>query len=364
MLHLAYIVLFFAFFQLGNALLNLFFVQKLRRAKYAGNDLVSILIPARNEEKNITALLNSLQKLSYKNLEIIVFDDHSDDRTAEIVSKFAGNDNRIRLIESKHLEKGWLGKNYACHQLANMARGRYLLFIDCDVMLNGSIIEDAVFKLNSQDLGLLTIFPKQIMRTTGERITVPIMNYILLTLLPLIFVRTSPFASHAAANGQFMLFSADVYHEYKPHSKFKSSPVEDILTARYLKRNKVKVACLPGDNRIVCRMYKSYTEALKGFSKNVLVFFGNQPVLAILFWFITTLGFIPVLLINICWFVLYVVLVLITRTLVSIISKQHVGYNILLLIPQQFFLLHVIIKSVQFKYTKKYMWKGRKIYQS
>ncbi len=362
MLYLAYIVLLFAIFQIANVLINLIFIQNLRRARDVNNDLVSILIPARNEEKNIAALLKSLQNLSYKNLEIIVCDDQSDDQTAEIVTKFAENDNRIRLIKSKSLEKGWLGKNYACHLLANTASGKYLLFVDSDVLLSGSIIEDAIFKLKRQNLGLLTIFPKQIMSTPGERITVPIMNYILLSLLPLIFVRTSPFSSHAAANGQFMLFSADVYHKYKPHANFKNSPVEDISIARYLKRNKVKVSCLVGDNSLVCRMYKSYIEALNGFSKNVLIFFGNKPALAVLFWVITTLGFIPVMLINIYWLLLYVALVLITRILVSKISKQHIGHNILLLIPQNFFLLHVIIRAVQFKYKKNYLWKGRKIY--
>ncbi len=362
MIYLAYIVFIFALMQFANATVNLIFIQKLKRTISEFSDLVSILIPARNEEKNIGALLKSMQVLNYKHVEILVYDDQSTDRTADIVKNMSAIDNRVRLIESKKLESGWLGKNYACHFMAKEAKGKYLLFIDADVILSDTIIEDALNTIKRQKLGLLSVFPKQIMITPSEKITVPLMNYILLTLLPLIFVRVSPFRSHAAANGQFMFFSASAYKKFNPHLVYKKSPVEDIAISRYLKKNKVIISCMLGDNRLMCRMYHSYSEALNGFSKNVLMFFGNQSFPAILFWFFTTLGFIAVLYVSYELFLYYIGLILLTRILVSIISKQNIVSNILLLIPQHFFLLHVIIKAIGIKFTKNYVWKGRRIY--
>jgi len=362
MVYLASIAFIFALLQLANATVNLVFYQRLIPAKYELNDLVSILIPTRNEEKNIGTLLASLQEIKYQHVEILVYDDQSTDRTAAIVNEWAASDQRIRLIHPKQLKPGWLGKNHACHNMAQEARGAYLLFIDADVVLSGNIVEDAVHTLKKQKLGLLSFFPRQLILSSGEKVSVPIMNYILLTLLPLIFVRHSPFSAHAAANGQFMLFSASIYNKFNPHLTFKDSPVEDISIAQHFKKNKIKVSCMLGDKQVTCRMYSSYREALNGFSKNVLMFFGNQTLLAILFWALTTLGFIFIASISLKLFFLYTALIILTRVIVSIISRQHIMSNILFIIPQHVFLLHVISNAIMIKRKKNYTWKERKIY--
>ncbi|MBI9064075.1 MAG: glycosyltransferase [Marinilabiliaceae bacterium] len=362
MVYLASIVFIFALLQLANATINLVFYQRLVKPKSQLNDWVSILIPARNEEKNIGILLASLQQIKYQHVEILVYDDQSTDRTAAIVNEWAASDQRIRLIRSTELKPGWLGKNHACYTMAQAARGAFLLFIDADVTLSGTIVEEAVHTLKKQKLGLLSFFPKQLILSSGEKVSVPIMNYILLTLLPLIFVRHSPFSAHAAANGQFMLFDASIYNKFNPHLTFKNSPVEDISIARHFKKNKVKVSCMLGDKRVSCRMYTSYREALNGFSKNVLMFFGNQTLLAILFWSLTTLGFIFIASISLKLFFLYTALIVLTRVIVSIISRQHIMSNILFIIPQHVFLLHVISNALMIKRKKNYTWKERKIY--
>ena len=362
MIYIAYIVFIFTLLQFANVVINLIFLQTPKKSKVSCTELVSILIPARNEEANIEVLLKYLHELRYKHIEIIVFDDQSTDRTAEVVKGFTAKDRRIRLMQSKGLEKGWLGKNYACYSLATQAKGKYFLFIDADVVLKNSILEDAVYTVQKYDLGLLSIFPKQLMLSKGEKTTVPVMNYILISLLPLIFVRISPFTSHSAANGQFMMFTSTEYKKLEPYKKFKNTPVEDISIARYYKKNKVNVSCMLGNENILCRMYKGYNEAVNGFSKNVLMFFGNSPVLALLFWLISTLGFIPILLYRTDLFVIYITIVLFTRILVSVISKQNVLDNMAYLLPQQYFLIHVIIKAIRLKFYKNYIWKGRRIY--
>lgn len=362
MIYLAYIVASFTALQLAVALINLIFRQKLPRAQGSGA-LVSVLIPARNEETNIATILSDLQQQDYQNMEVIVFNDQSTDRTAEMVQEFSNIDNRIKLINSTGLASGWLGKNYACHSLAKQASGDFLLFLDADVHLMKDIINRTIGYATRNELGLLSIFPTQRMKTLGERFTVPIMNFILLSLLPLLLVQKSRFVSLSAANGQFMLFNATIYKKYLPHKEMKNHRVEDIAIARYLKRNNIKIACLTGDQDIQCRMYTDAGEAIRGFSKNVLSFFGESVFFSILFWLITTVGFIPILITHgTKEFVLYAAVILLIRVFISISSKQSVVKNILLLIPQQFALGVIISRAIQNKFKKKYQWKGRNIY--
>ncbi|MGC8824420.1 MAG: glycosyltransferase [Bacteroidales bacterium] len=361
-LYLAYASLLFLGIQLINTLLNFIFIQRLRNGAPTTSERISILIPARNEEDNIPFLLADLSKCSNPNLEIVVFDDESTDGTANVVENFAKVDNRIRLIRSNGLPVGWLGKNHACHRLAQNASGNYLLFLDADVRIDESVIADAVVYLKKNNLKLLTVFPTQLMMTFGERISVPIMNYILLSLLPLIFVRISPFASHAAANGQFMLFDADIYKKIKPHQLFKNNPVEDIAIARYFKKQKLKLACITGEKRIKCRMYKTYNDAVNGFSKNVFMFFGNIPILACFFWAFSFLGFIPVIISLPQYLTYYLVTQALVIILYSFVSKQNILYNIVLFPFHLCFLTIIIGKALYIRKNKKLKWKERVIY--
>ena len=362
MQYLAYISIAFVAFQFVNVLLNFIFRQKMHKATMPFREQVSVLIPARNEEHSIGFLLDDLGQIKNNNLEIIVFDDQSTDNTASIVQKYAIKDNRIKMIESDGLPGGWLGKNHACYQLSQSAKGSYYLFVDADVRLYGSIIEDAVSFLKKRNLGLLSIFPIQIQETLGEKFAVPIMNYILLTLLPLFLVRFSPFTSHAAANGQFMLFNAFTYSKIQPHKLYKSSPVEDIAISRYFKKKNINIACLTGEERIKCRMYKSYKEATIGFTKNIFMFFGDQPVFAFLFWLFASFGFIPILISIPSYLVVYLITIIAIQLLYSLTSKQNILLNIILFPVHMVFLCQVLIKGSVLKTNKQYLWKGRNIY--
>jgi glycosyltransferase involved in cell wall biosynthesis len=359
---LAYISIIFAVIQLLVTITNLLFRQPLPSEKSIFGGLVSVLIPARNEEKNIGNILNDLRALEHSRLEIIVFDDFSDDQTAEVVSRHAKSDNRIRLVRSDGLPDGWLGKNYACHKLSEVARGDYLLFLDADVHLNADIIDRTVLFSEKLNLGLLTIFPVQIMNTAGERCTVPIMHYILLSLLPLILVLKSGYSSLAAANGQFMLFSSAIYHKFTPHKKFKGNKVEDIAIARYFKQNHIGVACITGISEVKCRMYEGFREAVNGFSRNVISYFGNCFFLACLFWFFTTMGLVFVALTMEPLFIfIYIAVMLLTRIFISFLSRQDIMLNIAYLIPQQLALGHIICRALVNRSKKQYIWKGRRI---
>lgn len=358
----AWIIFIFTAIQLCVVLVNAIFRQPLPPCPNDFNPLVSILIPARNEEQNIGLLLQDIQQQEWQNFEVLVFNDQSTDKTAEIVESYTKTDQRFQLFNSDGLPEGWLGKNYGCYQLAQKAKGSYLLFLDADVRISGTIIAGTITKVQQHKLGLLSIFPKQIMRSWGEYLTIPIMNFILLRLLPLVFVRLLPFSSMAAANGQFMLFDAKTYRERQPHQTFRDNKVEDISIAQSFKKDKIRIACLAGNPSISCRMYNSFTEAVNGFSKNVIMFFGNSGILAVLFWLITTLGFIPVIMALPLELVLaYFFMLIAIRFFISVVSHQDPIKNIVLAIPQQVVLGIFIIKAFLNKSKKAYQWKGRTI---
>jgi len=362
MIYLSYFIIIFLIIQFIVSLINLIFNQKIENSKSNFDGLVSVLIPARNEEQNIATILTDLQNQNYQNIEILVFNDQSTDKTEDIVKQFSENDKRIKVINSTGLPDNWLGKNFGCYSLAKIAKGEYFLFLDADVRVYKNIIINTIQKAEQKNLGLLSIFPKQIMLSLGEKITIPNMNFILLTLLPLILVYKSKFQSLSAANGQFMLFNSKIYKLMQPHEKMKSKKVEDIEIARFYKQNNIKIACLTGNNSISCRMYQNFGEATNGFSKNVLMFFGNSFFVALFFWLITSFGFIIIYFnFDLKIFLLYLFITILTRIFVSITSKQNIFTNLILAIPQQISLGIFIFKALINKQKKQFKWKGRNI---
>lgn len=348
--------------RLINAVINLLFKQDLKSCSNCNNYLVSVLIPARNEEKNISNILNDLRNQNYKNIEIIVFDDNSSDNTLEIVKSIANIDERVNFITSEILPEEWLGKNYACHSLALKAKGDFLLFLDADVRIKNDIINKAVTELIKNNLGLLSIFPKQIMLTKGEFFTVPIMNYILLTLLPLVLVKKTKFPSISAANGQFMLFEQNIYFNFLPHKKVRNKKVEDICIARYFKNNNIKISCIVGNTDINCRMYTSYQDAITGFSKNLKMFFGNSILITIVFWLITSFGFLAVFVVfGLIAMLFYFLIIIFIKIIVSYVSRQSIFKNLIFSILQQISLGLIIFKIIKNQNNKSLIWKDRNI---
>jgi len=359
---IAWFILIFIILQMLVALTNFLIGSNLPETGKNYDDIVSVLIPVRNEENNIGNILEDLIKQDHNNIEIIVFNDQSEDRTAGIVREYSLSDKRITLIESEGLPEGWLGKNHACHRLSEKARGRYLLFLDADVHVGSRLIDNAIAFTNKHDTGLISIFPKQIIVSAGEKITVPNMNFILVSLLPLILVRKLRFPSLAAANGQFMLFRQDVYKKFLPHELMKNNMVEDIAIAREFKRKGIRIACLLGDDKISCRMYSGFSDAVSGFSKNVIAFFGGSFMTAFLFLTITSLGFLAVLFfLPPKYFYFYLLSYILTRVFVAAASRQNIFYNIVFILPLQLSLGIFIYRAFINKTFRKFTWKGRNI---
>lgn len=360
---IACIVLAFTLIQWIVSAVNLCWCEKLPRNGKMLQNRVSVLIPARNEAGHIQELIYDLLRLRSSFLEIIVCDDHSCDQTLTLVEQLAEKEPLVRIIRSAPLPSGWLGKNFACCQLAGEAKGDYFLFLDADVRVSRGCISDAVRLLQKEQLGLVSIFPRQLMLSWGEKSTVPVMNYILLSLLPLVGVRKiGRYPSLAAANGQFMLFDASVYRAVEPHSTFRHQKAEDIAIARFFKSRGIKIACLLGDERITCRMYSGYREAVNGFARNIRMYFGNSRLLMVLFWLASTFGFAAVG----CSFsgqtlAGYLAVLFSIRLFTSLASRQPVFMNLFLFPFQLLSCGWIIYISILYSFNHKQQWKGRKI---
>ncbi|HNS18064.1 MAG TPA: glycosyltransferase [Bacteroidales bacterium] len=344
------------------ALANLLQRQWLRSASPGVTPLVSILIPARNEEKNIRYLLESIRHQDYPSFEVIVYDDESVDSTAGIVRQYTDQDPRFSLIKGIRKPAGWLGKNHACHQLATKARGEYLLFLDADVEIGKNLISNALAHLLQKRLKLFSLFPQQTMVSWGERITVPIMNYILVSLLPLSMIKNSHRPSFAAANGQFMLFDAEVYRKHWFHHAVRQKMVEDILIMKLMKKMRYRVHTLLSNGQIRCRMYSDFREAVQGFSRNVLEYFGGHILTMLLFALLTVCGFIFVFFgLPPEWFIAYLGLNLFLSVIVSLVSRQPVFKNLVLLPVQKVVFLWIGFLAVKNRWSGVWYWKDRKI---
>ena len=323
---------------------------------------VSVLIPARNEEAVLGRLLHSLEKQDYPDFEVIICDDHSSDNTEEILNWIAGEDERFHWFLGEKLPEDWLGKNFACHQLAKKASGKHLIFLDADVELSPDAITKAVAYFQGNGLSLLSVFPQQKMESFAERIIVPVMNWILQSLLPMILVQKSKFPSLSAANGQLMMFDTENYRTHQWHSKVRKQNVEDIRLARMMKADGLKIAVLLGNNDVFCRMYRSFDEAVVGFSRNIHEYFGGRRIVMLVFWLIVCFGPFIVFFSFGWWFLgLFVLLVLVNRVFISLACRQNVFGSVLLHLLQMISFTFIVFYNIFRRIKKETTWKGRKI---
>ncbi len=344
------------------ALVNLVSRQYLKKGETPEPALISILIPARNEQHAIGLLLDDLRQLRSENLEILVYDDESTDGTKAVIMDKSATDGRVHYIGGKGILPGWLGKNHACHQLSLAARGDYFLFLDADVRISQDLLPDALACIRKHDLDLLSLFPVQYMKTWGEWLTVPLMNRILTGNLPLILVRKSRLPAFAAANGQFMMFKAETYKKNRFHSQVKHEKVEDIRISRNMKSAGYRIHTLLSNGQVTCRMYPGFLPALNGFSKNVNAFFGGSWLILFLYVALTTMGPVAVLIsmpapVAIGFFTGLVFFIIMT----SVQSRQSWWLNTVLVPFQQVALVIISILAVYRQTAGMLYWKGRRI---
>lgn len=247
--------------------------------------LVSVLIPARNEEANIGACVESALASEGVAVEVVVMDDGSTDRTAEIVRAIAARDPRARLERAPPLPDGWTGKVHACQRLADAARGTHLLYVDADVRLAPRAAASLVAHQQERQLGLVSGVPRQIMKGWGELLTVPMINFLMLGYLPVPIMRTRLDRGLGAACGQMMLFERGAYDAIGGHESIRRLLHDGIQLARRMRDHGRMTDVVLGSELATCRMYESFDQAWAGFIKNAhegMASWGQLPVWTIL----------------------------------------------------------------------------------
>lgn len=229
-----------------------------------GRPRVSLLVPARDEATRLPRLLAGL--LAQPADEILILDDCSTDGTAAVAR--ACPDPRLRLLAGTPPPPGWVGKNWACHQLAEAASGKILVFCDADVILAPGALEAVWSQLWRQRADVFSVFPRQLTGTTGERLLVPLIDETLLAFLPHALLDL-PVPSAAVANGQLLAFRREAYDQIGGHEAVFDRIVEDIALARRTRRLGLRLGLALGGELVQTRMYESYPETVAGLGKSL-----------------------------------------------------------------------------------------------
>lgn len=247
----------------------------------ANAPFVSVIVPARNEARNIRRCVEALLQQDYPNYEVLVLDDRSTDATPRILSELAAQSSRLRVLRGANLPPGWAGKPHALHQAARHARGEWLLFVDADTFLAPQALSAVIAKADKTRADLFTIMNRQIMETFWER-----------AVLPLVFTALSvgftprkvndPNKPDAIANGQFLMIKRAVYDAIGGHESIRGSIVEDKDMAVLVKRRGYRLVVADGRAVAATRMYTSLPEMWEGWTKNIYLGLKDEPGLLVL----------------------------------------------------------------------------------
>lgn len=230
---------------------------------------ISILIPARDEATNIAACLDAALAQTASLCEVLVYDDHSTDATAEIVGEYARRDARVRLVVPAPLPPDWCGKTFACAELAHVARGRWLLFLDADARLAENSAARIVGEAERCGVTLLSCWPRLETRGFWEGALMPLLNFVVFTLYPApLALRRRHDPSLGLAHGSCILARRDVYEHVGGHAAVRAELFEDVRLAQTWRARGHLSLCLDGQRVVSVRMYNSLAEIWRGFQKN------------------------------------------------------------------------------------------------
>lgn len=250
--------------------------------------LVSVCVPARNEEANIEACVRSLLASEHP-VEVVVYDDGSTDATGRIVAALAAEDARVVAARTTPLPPGWNGKQHACWQMSAQARGEWMLFTDADVRFEPDAVGRALGEAQRRGADLVSTFPRQITRTISEVLVVPMIFFMLFSYLPMPMMRSRRDAALSAGCGQFLLVSRRAYIGLGGHAAFRATMHDGIRMPRAARAAGFRTDLFDGSDLCRVRMYRGLGQVWRGFAKNAYEGLGS-PVLLVVFTLMHVVG--------------------------------------------------------------------------
>ncbi|MGL4820164.1 MAG: glycosyltransferase [Bacilli bacterium] len=347
-------------------LFNALAMRPLPNRTHSQAPCVHILIPLRNEAREIAALIRSLQEIHYTNCHFYILDDRSEDDTWTLLKTHTAGDSRFTLLQGAELPACWKGKPYACMQLADVARegADYYLFLDSDVRLAPSFVGCVVTEMERSHASLVTGFLRYETNNWTSRLLVPLQHWLVGSFLP-ILLANSPYMSVAtAAQGGMMCFRTSAYWAVGTHRAVKDALVDDVAFAQLMKRRGHRVRLCNITNGAHCEMYPTNTEAWQGFQKNAFALVGHS--------YIGAIGFVCMLLLYVNLpllglffggpFVasLFALLIYAQRAVIDVLFRTS-GWATLAHPFALLFFSVLLLKSAWNTWRKKpVVWKGRK----
>jgi len=241
-----------------------------------GGPLISVIVPARNEARNIERCVSALLAQTYQNFEVIVLDDRSTDETGPILARLAAGNPRLRVLLGEPLPPGWAGKPHALYQGVAAARGEWLCFVDADTFTRPEALAATYATAQAYQADLFSILTGQTLGTFWEKVVMPVVLSGLAFGFPPERVN-DPKRPEAVANGQFILIRRKVYEAVGGHQALHASLVEDKDLAEAVKRAGFRLVLADGQALAETRMYTSLAELWEGWTKNMFLGLQGRP---------------------------------------------------------------------------------------
>lgn len=343
------------------SLFNFLTLRSLSPSNHLISGSVAVLIPMRNEERNVTEVMNSVLSQSLiDDLVIKVLDDSSTDSTSSILSGLS--DGRLNVISGTEPPAGWLGKNFALHTLASQTNEEYLVFVDADVRLEPNAIASSIREMNRKNWDYISPYPKQIAKSFLARLIQPLLQWSWIASLPLRLIENSKSTSTVVANGQFFIVKNESYKKAGGHVGVKGEVLDDLELARSLRRAGFRGSVVDGSKIVNCEMYKSARELIEGYSKSQWRAFGNTfgALMMILLLGLTSIYPFVAAFAGQSWAIYSVIAILLSRALASIKTNSVLSTTLLHPLAISFW-IYLILRSLYLKKREKLVWRARSI---
>lgn len=324
------------------------------------DDLLEVLIPMRNEEKNVRGCLGALLSTQHcTNLKISVLDDHSTDQTGALLTEYKST---VAVSSGATLPEGWMGKSFALSQLAAKSEAEFLIFMDADVRVSPAAISASIALAKENEWDFLSPYPRQIAKSFAEILIQPLLQWSWISSVFLRVAERFPRASTTIANGQFFIVKRVAYQAINGHKNIKGEVLDDLELARELVRNGFRGAVADASQVVSCRMYESFSQLQEGYTKSLWRAFGSIGGTALSILILAATGILPVIaLINGSMLgLLALTLILLSRAIAAIKVRSSLAavalHPIAILL-----LLYLIALSWWKRSTGTLMWRGRTI---
>jgi glycosyltransferase involved in cell wall biosynthesis len=315
------------------------------------SETVDVLIPMRNEEENVEGCLKSVLNSELLDVsKVFVLDDGSSDSTAELIGQF-----KVDKLIGTQPPTGWLGKVWACHNLAQVGSGKYLVFIDADVRLHPYAIASAITKMNKFGWDFISPYPRQISGSFLEKLIQPLLQWSWLASVPLRVAEKFPNRSMTIANGQFFIVKRSAYNTSGGHAAIPDEVLDDLELARLLISKGFKGGVADGSAVASCRMYKRNSQLIDGYTKSLWKAFGGQFGTLVAIFLLYFTGISPYLGIG-----APATFIFLSRVLAAIKTRSNPVYAFLHPISILILLYLIVLSSIR-KSRGTLQWRGRAI---